>query len=214
MRRFAPIALAVAFGASSFAQSGAPSASSLAARLQQRYNTIHDFTASFTHVEQDGFRPQKTTETGQVKIKKPARMRWTYGGSKNEMIADGTLVYWCDRANRSVDESVIPTGSDVSTAILFLAGKGDLVKDFHATLAPVQPASGWRLDLVPTSTHAEFTSLSLMVDRDLKLTGFEAVDAQGATQTFTFTNLKENVGLPDSDFSFSPPHNFDVHFIK
>jgi outer membrane lipoprotein-sorting protein len=35
-------------------------------------------------------------------------------------------------------------------------------------------------------------------------------DAQGGTSSFTFTNLKENVGLPDKTFEFQIPRGVDV----
>ena len=36
------------------------------------------------------------------------------------------------------------------------------------------------------------------------------VDGQGGTSTFAFTNLKENIDLPDSQFQFKMPKGVDV----
>ena len=36
------------------------------------------------------------------------------------------------------------------------------------------------------------------------------VDAQGGTSSFSFTNLKENVGLADKEFAFKIPRGVDV----
>jgi outer membrane lipoprotein-sorting protein len=35
-------------------------------------------------------------------------------------------------------------------------------------------------------------------------------DAQGGRSAFTFTNLKENVGLADNQFVFQMPRNVEV----
>jgi outer membrane lipoprotein-sorting protein len=37
-----------------------------------------------------------------------------------------------------------------------------------------------------------------------------AADKQGTRSTFTFSNFKENVGLPDKTFAFSIPRGADV----
>ena len=36
------------------------------------------------------------------------------------------------------------------------------------------------------------------------------VDAQGGRSAFTFSNLKENVGVADNQFVFKMPRNVDV----
>jgi outer membrane lipoprotein-sorting protein len=36
------------------------------------------------------------------------------------------------------------------------------------------------------------------------------VDAQGGKSSFSFTNLKENVGLADKEFAFKIPRGVDV----
>jgi outer membrane lipoprotein carrier protein len=207
-------ALAMACGATFAAQSGPPAAPELARLIQQRYATVHDFSADFSQSSDgSGFLPQsKTTHHGTVTIKKPSRMRWLYGApDKTEIVADGTLLWMYVPADRRVDRCALPTGDGVSTAILFLAGQGDLVRDFHASLPAAQPANAWRLDLKPTSPQSDFDTLSLIVERtSLKLIGFiTASDAE--INDFTFTNLRENQNPPDSKFSFTPPSTADIN---
>jgi outer membrane lipoprotein-sorting protein len=36
------------------------------------------------------------------------------------------------------------------------------------------------------------------------------VDAQGGKSSFSFTNLKENIGLADKEFAFKIPRGVDV----
>jgi outer membrane lipoprotein-sorting protein len=40
--------------------------------------------------------------------------------------------------------------------------------------------------------------------------GLVTVDAQGGKSTFSFNNLKQNVGLADKDFAFKMPRGVDV----
>jgi outer membrane lipoprotein-sorting protein len=44
----------------------------------------------------------------------------------------------------------------------------------------------------------------------LAIRGLVTVDAQGGKSTFSFVNLKENVGLADKDFAFKIPRGVDV----
>ena len=51
----------------------------------------------------------------------------------------------------------------------------------------------------------------LVVDRQtLQIHSLSAGDQQGGRSTFTFTNYRENTGLPDSVFAFKIPRGTDV----
>ena len=50
-----------------------------------------------------------------------------------------------------------------------------------------------------------------MVDEaSLQLRMLVTGDKQGGQSTFTFTNMKENVGLSDGEFTFKIPRGVDV----
>ncbi len=100
----------------------------------------------------------------------------------------------------------IPKGDQISQGILFLAGRGNLVKDFTSTAPAAQPANAWQLDLVPKVPQDDFTALTVVVDRQsLALQRFVTVDRDGNKSQFDFSHLKENAGLKDNDFVFTPP---------
>ena len=44
----------------------------------------------------------------------------------------------------------------------------------------------------------------------LTIVGLVTVDAQGGTSRFSFTNVKENVGVADKEFAFTVPRGVDV----
>jgi outer membrane lipoprotein-sorting protein len=44
----------------------------------------------------------------------------------------------------------------------------------------------------------------------LELRGLVTTDGQGGQSSFSFTNLKENAGLTDKDFTFKMPRGVDV----
>jgi outer membrane lipoprotein carrier protein len=189
-----------------------PPAAELAQLLQAHYNTVRDFTADFVHQYRGGALRQSLTERGRVRIKKPGRMDWIYTSpEKKEFVSDGTKMYMFIEAERAVTIADLPTGDQASTALLFLTGKGDLTRDFRPAVPKTSPAGTWQLDLIPKTTQAEFTSLTLWVDpRTLTMRGLASVDAQEGTSTFTFTNLRENVGLSDNQFSFKAPPGVEI----
>ena len=191
------------------APSQSPSATDLAARVQQRYASVRDFSASFTHTYQGGVLKQKTTERGSLLIKKPGRMRWTYTSpEKKEFVSDGRQLYSYLPAEKQVYVNDVPAGD--TSAALFLAGRGDVTRDFTAQLA-AEDAASFTLKLTPKAKQQEFDTLTLVVDRaSLQIRSLVAADRQGGTSTFVFSNYKENIGLPDSTFVFKTPRGVKV----
>lgn len=185
-----------------------PSAADLAKSLQKRYATVRDFRADFTHeVRGAVLRTLATTERGELKVLKPGRMWMSYTApQKKAFVADGSYVYTYMASDRSGTRGPIPEGDDISVAVLFLAGRGDLVKDFRASMPATQPAGEWHLILAPLKRQQDFRTLTLVVDRaTLAIRGMTTLDGQGGTFILSFANLRENVGLKDSDFRFTFP---------
>ena len=126
-------------------------------------------------------------------------------------VADGTYIYTYVAADRSGTQQPMPKGDDISMAILFVAGRGDLVKDFRATMPAAQPADAWHLTLTPVKRQEDFANMTLVIDRrTLMLRGMTTIDHKGGTFVFAFTNIRENVGLKDSDFHYTFPRNANV----
>lgn len=191
-----------------------PSAAEFARRLQARYDAITDFSADFVQTYRGGVLRKTTTESGTVAIKKPGRMRWTYTRPEDKLfVADGRKMYIYVPADRQVIVRDMPAGDEAATPILFLVGKGQLTRDFEVayTDLPGAPAGSVALKLTPRTPQRDYESITLVVEaRTLRLQMLVARDSQGGTSTFTFRNLKENVGLPDKIFSFVIPRGADV----
>jgi outer membrane lipoprotein carrier protein len=188
-----------------------PTAADLAKRLQTRYDTIRDFSGEFTQTFQGVLVRRATTESGKVLVKKPSRVRFTYSApEKKEFVSDGFRFYSYYPKNRQGSESPLPKANEGSTALLFLAGHGNLSRDFTSSMAASQPEGEWHLRLVPKTPQADFETLTLIVDRaTLMLRGFVTVDQQG-TNTILFKNLKENTGIKDDAFYFTFPPGTEI----
>jgi outer membrane lipoprotein carrier protein len=193
------------------AAQAAPPAADLAARLQKRYESIHDFTADFTQTYRGVLLRQAATERGKVLLKKPGRIRFTYESPERKLfVSDGTVFKTYYPEERAGSISPLPKDDEASTALLFLAGRGNLARDFTAAPATGAPAGEWHLGLVPKSKQADFETLTLFIDaRTLALLGFVTTDEQG-TNTIRFSNLKENTGLNDRAFEFTFPKGTEI----
>ena len=189
-------------------------ATALAAKVQHRYNGIHDFQGEFVQTYEGGVLRTKTTEQGTVAIKRPGRMRFTYTKpERKEFVSDGKRLYIHMVADKQVIVSPAPDTSDDSIPALFLAGHSDLARDYVASFTPLPGAATGltTLKLVPRKAHPEYDSLGLGIDpKTLQIQFLTAVDKQGGRSSFSFSNLKENRVLSDKDFEFRIPRGVDV----
>lgn len=189
-------------------------ADAVASRLQAHYETIRDFSAEFVHTYEGGVLRRQVSERGVVLVKKPGMMRWTYQEPEEKLfVSDGEHMYSYVPADEQVMVTRLPDDDVASTPILFLVGRGNLVRDFEAAIdRDVQIDQGEvALRLTPRAPSAEYDSLTLVVDREtMALRQLITRDAQGGRSTFVFTNLDENVGAADSEFTFTPPRGTDV----
>ena len=145
----------------------APSATDTARALQQKYDRVKDFTADFSHLYEGGVLKRKTTEQGTVAIKKPGKMRWEYRApEKKTFVSDGRMIYSYIPADKQVISSDAPREDEATTAVLFLAGKGNLVRDFDVTFADPPSADRVALRLNPRQKQRDYDWLVITVDRE------------------------------------------------
>ena len=216
MRAQLTVAFAIAIGVSPAASQPPPPTdpSAVARAVQQRYDTVSDFSADFVHAYQGGVLRKEAIERGKVVIKKPARMRWTYESPERKVfVADGNRIYSYMPEDKQVIISPVPADDEATTPALFLSGKGNLTRDFTAAFsATPDPQPGTvTLTLTPKRREPEYEWLALVVDRGTwRLRKLVTADAQGGRSTFTFTNVRENAGVSEREFRFNIPKGVDV----
>ena len=187
----------------------------LARNLQKKYAAIKDFSADFVHTYAGGVLKKQISERGHLLIKKPGKMRWEYTTPEEKLfVSDGLKMYSYLPQDKQVIVTSVPQGDQATTPMLFLAGKGDLTRDFTATIVetpPELPKGSESLKLVPNTRQSDYDWLIVSLDpQSLAIVGLVTVDAQGGTSSFAFSKLKENVGLSDKDFAFKIPRGVDV----
>ena len=189
-----------------------PTADALARSLQQRYQGIKDFSADFVHSYRGGVLKTQSEERGKVSVKKPSRMHWTYTApEKKEFVSDGVKIYSYIPQDRQVIVSNVPPDNQATTPALFLAGKGDIARDFSASYAQPAIPGTVALKLTPRRNEPDYEYLVVAVDpASLQIRALTTRDHEGGESTLMFTNLKENQGISDKEFTFRIPRGVDV----
>jgi len=189
-----------------------PSASEVATALQRKYDGIRDFSADFTHNYEGGVLRKKVSERGTMMVKKPGKMRWNYTSPEQKVfVSDGSRIYLYVPADKQVMVSPMPEQDQATTAVLFLAGRGNLTRDFDVSFAPGGTPDKYKLRLEPKQPEGDYDWLELLVDTTtMRIVTLHAGDRQGGQSAFLFTNFKENIGLSDKTFEFRIPRGVDV----
>ncbi|MGE0446362.1 MAG: outer membrane lipoprotein carrier protein LolA [Vicinamibacterales bacterium] len=205
------VALAAVLPVRSVAQQR-PAPEALARSLQQRYSTIRDFSANFVHTYRGGVLRTQTREQGTVAVKKPGRMRFVYTApERKEFVSDGVKIYSYIPEDKQVIVADVPPENQASTPALFLAGKGEIARDFTAAYMDAPSPGTVALKLTPRRPEPEYEYFVLAVDPGtLQWRALTTRDRQGGESTLTFSNLKENQGLSDKEFAFRIPRGVDV----
>src|SRR5476649_1783751 len=91
--------------------------------------------ADLAHTYQGGVLHKQITERGHVLVKKPGKMRWEYTAPEKKLfISDGVRIYSYVPEDKQVVVGAVPKDDQAGAPILFLAGKGNLARDFRPSV--------------------------------------------------------------------------------
>ena len=186
-------------------------ADQVADKLQAIYEQTQDFKAAFTQEYHSKALDRTKTSSGFVYVKKPGLMRWDYKQPRpKHFVADGKalFIYDPDLEQVMVDRSF--SGSDLSTAVTFLWGKGKLREEFAVSFAKKSDPKHYLLVLAPKS-RARFRKLWFKVEREtFRVLETVVEDPGGNTNRIRFSKMTMNVGLKAEAFKFQIPEGVDV----
>lgn len=210
--RLAVVAIALLATPVLAAQQPARSADALARALQDRYQRILNFSADFVQTYRGGALRTQARESGTVTIRKPGKMRWVYSDpEKKEIISDGQKLYMYFQAERRVIVGDVPPDGGAGTGAMFLAGRGDVSRDFTASFAGNQPDLAIALQLTPRQSQPDYEHLVVTLDpATLQIRALTTLDRLGGENALTFSNMKENGNVSDRTFEFRIPSGVTV----
>jgi outer membrane lipoprotein carrier protein len=198
--------LAIGFASPAFAD---PLRDALA-KLQSRYESTKTMEADFKQTVESPTLTTPLKTAGKVAFEKPNRMRWDYDPPDQQtIVGDGQTLWLYQPDMKQVIKAPLGEAFQASTPLTFLAGLGNVDRDFDASLEK-ETKEAWVLKLVPKQDKGLGT-LGLTVRKDdAGIAEAQITDALGTTTRIAFKNEKRNKDIEGSRFTFTPPSGVDV----
>ncbi|HET8749563.1 MAG TPA: outer membrane lipoprotein carrier protein LolA [Sphingomicrobium sp.] len=167
------------------------------AKLKGYLTSVRSMTADFTQTDDKG-----RVETGTLKMKRPGRIRFEYSGGDVLLVADGKRLTFLDYSvgqKSSWALSRTPLGALLSNS-----------PDFNGK-AEILPSKNSRVVVARARNSGQYGQITLAFLRDpsspggLDLYGWTAIDPQKHVTTVKLSNVRYNVAVPDSAFTYADP---------
>lgn len=185
-----------------------PTPAALAHKVDAHYNHLQSLTARFTERYQ-GMGLDRT-ESGTLTLRKPGRMRWAYDSGSSAapsgklFILDGKSAISYTPGDAQAQRTPAKQLDDLRSPLRFLLGHTELAKELdNLTLTLV--SNGYTLSGTPKGMQQSIRSIALTVDPAGQIQSMRIEQTDGATTSFTFTAIRENIPTTDADFTFTPP---------
>jgi len=167
------------------------------AKLKAHIAQVHTMTASFVQTDSRG-----RSAAGTMQLKRPGKVRFEYGSGDLLLVANGrtlTVVDYQVGQKSSYPLNRTPLGVLLSSSPN-LKGR-----------ATIMPETNSKIVSVRARDPAQYGSLTLVFLRSgsapggLQLYGWTAIDAQNRRTTVKLSNVRYNVGVPESAFTYAEP---------
>jgi outer membrane lipoprotein carrier protein len=177
-------------------------------RLQERYDCTRSLQANFDETLNS---PGGMTRTrkGTVYFKKVGRMRWEFAApSEGTVVSDGKTVYDYEKDLNQVVE--LPVNKALkSSATAFLLGLGNIRRDFNVSMPRTSSADGL-LHVILTPKGGGDTMELGLDPKSYNIVNFKLTNQVGGVTELKFNDIRTNVTLDDSLFSFTVPEGADI----
>jgi outer membrane lipoprotein carrier protein len=201
------------FACESLAQAPAMDLNTTARAIDDHYNRLKSFKATFTEIYQGGGIARN--ETGVLWLKKPGRMRWEYRQPREKLfLTDSQTAYFYVPGDHQARKAPIKKLDDIRSPLRYLLGKTKLQKELDGlSFAPdVQPlqAGDTVLRGIPKTMRDRVSELLLEVTPEHEIVRILIREVDGTSTDFRFSQMEENVPVQDSLFRFTPPSGVEV----
>ena len=179
------------------------SAREMAAKVDAHYNHLHTLTTHFT----ERYRGMgiDRTETGTLTLSKPGRMRWAYDAPSGKIfVLDGKFAVSYTPGDSQALRTPAKQLDDLRSPLRFLLGHTEIAKELEG-LTMTLVNGGYTLSGVPKGMQQTVQSIGITTDAAGQIVGMRIAQTDGAETNFVFSDIRENVPTPDSDFEFTPP---------
>jgi outer membrane lipoprotein-sorting protein len=167
------------------------------ARLRAHISSVQTMTANFLQIDSRG-----RSATGKMDLKRPGKVRFEYGSGDLLLVANGktlTLIDYQVGQKSSWPLNRTPLGVLLSSSPN-LKGRAQIVPSQNPDVVSVRARD-----------PAQYGSLTLVFLRSaaapggLQLYGWTAIDGQNRRTTVKLSDVRYNVAVPESAFTYAEP---------
>ena len=179
--------------------------------IQKRYDATHTFKARFVQKSYLKMLGQSQTAKGDVFIKKPGKMRWTYNAPDRQILVSNDQGLWLYLPDeKQVTKMNVKSIYSSNTPALFLAGRGKLTKTF--TIGKVTEEDGLYIaELIPRDKTRSLSKMVLLADKkNFQIVGSRVYDNLGNNTEMIFSNIITNPRLNPDLFQFEVPKGVEL----
>ena len=194
----------------------APSLGEVVDKVRETCTHAQDLSARFEQITTIRSLNQEQRAEGILLLKRPTKMRWEYQKPEPRLfVTDGKTLWAYSPADKQVVVQEVGEAFASRLPISILAGDCQLRRDFEISevdnAATRRSTNSMVLDLRPKRTEAGVTRMLLEVNlRSYTIERITVFDASGNTSVYRLSDMKLNPGLPDQQFTFTPPPGVTV----
>jgi len=177
--------------------------------VEKRYNRARTLEVSFQQTYTATRRSAKT-ESGQLYLRKPGRMRWQYADPAGKLfISDGKYIFLYTPSSNRVERTKVKESDDMRAPLAFLLGQVDFNRDFKRFILRPRGAD-WSIIAEPKSDKAPFAQVEFRVGPAYEIRELEVTGQDNSVMHFRFDNEKLNPALKEALFRFTVPAGAEV----
>jgi outer membrane lipoprotein carrier protein len=188
-------------------------ASEIAARVDKRYNGLSTLSSDFTEIYSGN--GVSRSETGTLVLKRPGKMRWDYRKPSEKLfVSDGKNAIFYVPGERQARKTEVKKLDDLRSPLRYLLGKTKLQKEFdNLSIADaVTPKSSGNVVLsgIPKNMAERVKQVLFEISPKAQIERIVIEELDGAVTEFQFSNMVENLSIPDQQFRFTAPDGVEM----
>ena len=177
--------------------------------VERRYNSARSLSAHFDQrYRAPGRLPR--AESGELVLRKPARMRWDYASPAGKtFVSDGKSIWFYSPSAKKAERSPLKASDDLRAPLAFLLGKLDFHREF-GDLSLQQNGSDIVIAALPKQGRLPYRRVDFTIAPDNQIRRVVVVGQDESVMDFSFSNERLNAPVAESAFRFIVPPGVPV----
>jgi len=172
--------------------------------VEGRYNGARSLSAHFDQrYRAPGRLPR--AESGELVLRKPARMRWDYSAPAGKtFVSDGKSIWFYSPAEKKVERSPLKATDDLRAPLAFLLGKLDFHREF-GDLTLQQSGADIVIQALPKNGRLPYRRVDFTITADNQIRRVIITGQDQSVMDFSFSGEKLNGPVAESAFRVNAP---------